>query len=128
MTVSTTDVRDYLNKLSEDRVKDEVIQSYIDTVTPIVNNTASADVTATDKDNAIKAYAGYMSFNAYCLEYERANGQITPAMTTQLNQLASMADTLMRLAQKGNPVYSCPVSQPTSLEDSITTYPITVGI
>jgi hypothetical protein len=119
MTVTIDIVRNYLNGLSDQRVTDEAIQTKINVATKFVNDNASVLLSAEDRDTTVMAYAGYLAFNDYCLDYERANGQVTPAMSAQLDILTKTANALLGSCRQGAPQFVAPVASTTSMEDSI---------
>ena len=121
MPVDVTDVRDYLNKMNKERIPDEVIVKQLAVALPIINDSCSASVDTKTKDMALTVYASYLSYQAYCTEYERTVGRVPDFMVGHLQIIADTANVYLRLISKGNPVYTCPAAQNISMESSLST-------
>ena len=104
MTTTPADVRVYLDNLSDDRVKDPVIQKQLELTTRRVNAEKSEIATAESIADAILTNTGYAVYLAYTSQYERTAGQLPAQMLANLGLYAEAANYFMGLAMRGTVV------------------------
>lgn len=105
MSIVASDVRSWpLNDMPESDIADTVITNAISMASDYVNDIKKADATTIQIDNAIKAYAGYLSFMAYMdhpvedVAGSFTNGYFTPSTGTEgVPQIRSMHDVKTKL-------------------------------
>lgn len=101
MTVEIKAVREYLDNLSEDRVKPEVIQRWIDLATAQVDAEKSEVATVASVDNAVLAIAGHQVYLAYAAMYERTAGRLPAPVMMNLQIYERFAGYFLGLAMRG---------------------------
>ena len=119
MTVTITDVREFLNNLSVGRVSDKAIQQQIEVAETDLNNKKASNVAANTLEKAILVYASYLTYLAYVTEYERSAGVVPGFMVGHLQTLKQLSDSFTNYVQQGSPVPTAAVAQPSSLEEEL---------
>jgi hypothetical protein len=101
MTIDVKAVREYLDNLSEDRVKSEVVQRWIDLATAQVTAEKSEIATADVIDNAVLAIAGHHVYLAYASKYERTIGMHPAPVLMNLQIYERLAGYYLGIAMRG---------------------------
>jgi len=101
LTIEIKAVREYLNNLTDDRVKPEVVQRWIDLATAQVNAEKSEIATTESVDNAILAIAGHKVYAAYAAQYERTARGLPAPIMINLQIYEGFAVYFLGLAMRG---------------------------
>ena len=88
--VTVQDVRDFLAKMSDDRLKDEVVQANLKLAGVLVTYDAATDAAATDLFQAKLTYAAWLAYLAYATEMERSAGTVPAPVLAHLTVLESL--------------------------------------
>lgn len=115
-----TEVRDFLNKLSEQRVPDDTIAMQIKVATAKIDNEKSASVSADKIEEAKLVYAGFLVYLAYVTEYERSAGTVPGFIIGHLDTLRELANNYLEYVKRGTPVPIPLISQPATLQKQYT--------
>lgn len=117
--VTISDVRDFLNNLSPGRVTDATIQKQIELADAKIAQEKSLGAMASTVTQATLVFASYLTYLAYVTEYERSAGVVPGFMVGHLQTLKELSDSFLNYIRKGAPVFTPPVAQPSSLEESL---------
>jgi hypothetical protein len=113
------DVRTYLNKLGESRVKTETIELTLSMAKISVNMEKSSAASNDVIDAAVLFEAVYQSYLAYATEFERSTGDVPIPMLVHLGELKALALKCMSYVQRGVTA-RIPVITSTSSIDTVT--------
>lgn len=102
--VTIADVRNYLNDLSDEHVKDPTIRIQIRLAEGIVENEKSSSATQEQIEDAILAVAGELTYSAYTTEMERGLGVLPPPVATHMTDLKAMSELFLGYVRRGSPV------------------------
>jgi len=86
------EVRDYLSNLSSDRVSDNSVGMQIRLAANFCNRVRGSGTNAQQLEDAILTRAGWLSYLAYAVEYERTAGDISPEIMEQLDRYERLAN------------------------------------
>ena len=116
--VNLQEVRDYLNQLPTDRVKDVALEIAIGLATRMVQKEKSSQADADTIEDAILTQAGYLAYVAYANEFERTFGEVPGPVLAQLERLDGIAKRFLGYAKRGiGPSKSPLIELPDSYHD-----------
>jgi len=101
MTVTVSDVREFLKDLPSEFVSDAAVQKQIDLAQFIVDHEKSDNATAEEVDKAVLVLASYHTAVAYAAELERSLGVLPPQLESWLRILESMAEKVLQYVKSG---------------------------
>lgn len=106
--VTVSDVRKYLNDLSDEHVSDDAIQIQIRLAETVVDNEKSATATQQLIEDATLAIAGEFTYIAYSTELERGQGILPPIISTYIDYLKLISERMLNYVRRGVPTYPAP--------------------
>ena len=95
------EVQTFLNKMTNDRVKDETVELMLSMAIISVNQEKSSAASNDIIDAAILTDAAYLSYLAYATEFERTVGDVPLPMLTHLGELKLLATKYLGYAIRG---------------------------
>jgi len=98
---SVKEVRDFLNKMGENRVREDTVELMLRMAKIAVDNEKSSVANNDAVEAAVLSQAAWMSYLAYATEVERSVGEVPPSMLIHLEELKMLAERYMGYAKRG---------------------------
>jgi len=109
--ITETDVRDFLNKISTQRLSPETIEKQIEVANTTVESEKGSSATEEQINDAKLVYAAFLSLGAYASQLERSVGGTPPAVDRQLRFLETLSTAMLNYVKRGNPQFLPMVAQ-----------------
>ena len=100
--VEEQDVRDFLNKITDDRLHADSIAKQIEIANVIVENEKSPEASEELVEDATLVQAGYLSYLAYATEFERSVGKVPMPMLIHIDRLERLAKQFLGYVKRGD--------------------------
>jgi len=105
-----SEVRTYLNEITEDRVADSVILESLEIAKVIVEQEKSEAATPKLIELAVLTLAGYHTYKSYATEVERRLGYTPAPILQNLELLRRSADRFISYIRRGKMVFATPAA------------------